>query len=250
MSGTYSPGATPPEATASAPIGATSGFTAAMASTAFIVAAPITVPRDVVRLSMASVRSSLFVVGGTISSANPAKATMPMRVPATWSSTKVRAASWAMARRLGSTSVAHIERDTSRARMIEVRPRGTSIDICGRAVARARAARLARNSATGTWRCHGRPPGQGGLDEGDAGVAEGVLALAAQLPEVGAEQQRHEQQEEQRERGRERHRYTSRPNHTSDSPAPSTKSTMLAAVTAAVTSVRSASVVTRRSMLS
>ena len=54
-----------------------------MASIAFSIAAPITVPRAVVRLSMTSISVALSVVGGTTSSAKPAKATMPMRVPAT-----------------------------------------------------------------------------------------------------------------------------------------------------------------------
>ena len=47
------------------PTGATSGFTAAMASRAFNVAAPMTVPRAVVKESITSMSAPLSVVGGT-----------------------------------------------------------------------------------------------------------------------------------------------------------------------------------------
>ena len=132
------------------PTGATSGFSAAMASIAFRVAAPIAVPRAVVRLSMTWISFDLSVVGASTNSANPVKATMPMRVPSTCPSTNARAASWATANRFGLMSVAHIERETSSARMIDVRPRATSTATWGRAVAMASTAMVARNSATGT----------------------------------------------------------------------------------------------------
>ena len=111
-----------------------------------------TVPRAVVRLSMTSISASLSVVGGTTNSAKPGEG----------DDADARALHLVLhegagrvlgdGSRLGSTSVAHIERETSRARMIEVRPSGTSTAICGRAVANASTARLARNSATGTCR--------------------------------------------------------------------------------------------------
>ena len=123
-----------------------------MASIACSVAAPITVPRAVVRLSMAFVSADLSVVGGTTSCAKLAKAMMPIRVPATWCGTKSFAAFCAAVSRFGATSVAHIEPETSRVRMIDVRLSGTSSEICGRDVAKARAAMAARNRPTGTWR--------------------------------------------------------------------------------------------------
>ena len=85
-------------------------------------------------------------------------------------------------------------------------------------------ARLARNSATGTWRRQRDRLGSAARIEGDAREAHRLLALAPQLPQVGAEQQRHEQEQEQGERRRERHRYTNLPNHSSDRAAPTTSS--------------------------
>lgn len=79
---------------------------------------------------MAIVAKSL--VGGTMISAKPAKATMPIRVLSACSSINLMAASWATERRLGSTSVAHMLRDTSMANMMVVRLRGTSPAAWGR----------------------------------------------------------------------------------------------------------------------
>ena len=60
--------------------GATSGSIWEMASTDFRIAAPIVVPRPVVRESMALIRSSRSVVGSTASWAKPEKTTSPIRV--------------------------------------------------------------------------------------------------------------------------------------------------------------------------
>ncbi len=64
-----------------------------------------------------------------------AKATMPICVPDTWSFINLSIASWATVSRLGLTSVAHILRETSRARMMVVRLNGTSVVTAGRAMA-------------------------------------------------------------------------------------------------------------------
>jgi len=58
--------------------------------------------------------------------AEPAKITRPMRAPSPCASTNSRAASCATVSRFGSTSVEHMDCDTSRARMIDVRSIGTS----------------------------------------------------------------------------------------------------------------------------
>ena len=99
-------------------LGAMSGLTSAKASIDVSTALPIAVPIDVVRPSIASVRRSRSVVGGTTTRAVSENATIPNRVPSGCSSTNDRAASVATDSRFGSTSVEHIERDTSRVRMI------------------------------------------------------------------------------------------------------------------------------------
>lgn len=99
-----------------------------MASIEVSRAAPIAVPRPVASGSSAASRRSPSVVGGTTSAAEPEKTTSPIRVPAGWSPMNERTAACAAASRLGETSVAHIERDTSSARMIDVRDWGTETD--------------------------------------------------------------------------------------------------------------------------
>ena len=66
---------------------------------------------------------------------------------------ELRAASCATASRFGWTSVEHIERETSSARMIDVRAYGTLRTTCGRPAANASATRPASNRATGRCRC-------------------------------------------------------------------------------------------------
>ena len=92
-------------------------------------AEPIAVPCPVVRPLIASSSALRSFVGGTVSSAKPEKTTRPMRTSFGCFSTKLRAASCATASRFGCTSVEHIERETSSARMIEVRAYGTSLVI-------------------------------------------------------------------------------------------------------------------------
>ena len=66
--------------------------------------------------------------------------------------TKSRTAACAAVSRLGSTSVAHIDPDTSSARIRADSETGTSTLTCGRAAARPSAASAASSSATGTCR--------------------------------------------------------------------------------------------------
>ncbi len=117
-------------------------------------AAPMAVPRPVVRESIAATSALRSVVGGTASSANPEKITRPIRAPLGWFSTNVRAASCAAVNRFGSTSVEHIDPETSRARMIDVREYGTFRSTLGRPAANPSATRLASSMATGRCRCH------------------------------------------------------------------------------------------------
>jgi hypothetical protein len=103
------------------PTGRTLWLTSAIASSPFSSAPPIAVPRPTVRPSIA-VRSALrSFVGGTTSSANPEKTTRPIRTSLGCFWTNVRVADCATASRLGSTSFEHMEPETSRARMTEVR---------------------------------------------------------------------------------------------------------------------------------
>ena len=59
-------------------------------------------------------------VGGTVTVAKPAKVTSPSREPSGCASMKSVAACWAASRRLGSTSVVHIDLETSSASRIVV----------------------------------------------------------------------------------------------------------------------------------
>ena len=66
----------------------------------------------------------MSVVGGTSTTAVPAKTTRPMRGPPAWDLMKAPADCSAAVIRLGFTSVEHIEPETSRASMIVARRRG------------------------------------------------------------------------------------------------------------------------------
>jgi hypothetical protein len=123
-----------------------------MASMPVSMAEPMAVPRAVVNVSMAVRSWSPSFVGGTISWAEPENATRPMRMSSGWDATKRAAACWATVSRLGSTSTAHIERDTSSARMMEVRPTGTVTRAWGRAAASARAPTAASSRPGARWR--------------------------------------------------------------------------------------------------
>ena len=133
-------------------IGETSALIEAIASTDLRAAAPIAVPRAVVKLSIASISCFLSVVGGTTSSAKPENATRPIRTPDGCFSTNERAAAWATVSLFGLTSVEHIDPETSNARITEVRLSGTAIIALGRALAMQRPASPTRKSATGRCR--------------------------------------------------------------------------------------------------
>ena len=83
-------------------------------------AEPMAVPRAVDTLLIASINVAGSVVGGTCSPATPAKRTRPILVPPAWDSMKAIAACWATVSRLGSTSVEHMDPDTSIASMMVV----------------------------------------------------------------------------------------------------------------------------------
>ncbi len=116
------------------------------------IAAPIVVPRPVVRVSTACRTASRSVVGETATWANPENSTRPMRVSSSCSVTNFRTASWAAPSRLGSTSVAHIEPETSTAMITAPLRTGTSASTCGRAAARPSSDRAASTSAKGACR--------------------------------------------------------------------------------------------------
>ena len=118
------------------------------------IAAPIAVPRDVEKLSMASINASLSVVGGTCIPATPANATRPIFVSPSWDSMNLMAACWATVSRLGSTSVEHIDPDTSIASMIVVELDGTGTDACGRAAPTPSVAKPRRSNRVGMSRVH------------------------------------------------------------------------------------------------
>jgi hypothetical protein len=135
--------------------GATSGSISAIASTDLRIAAPIVVPRPVVSPSTARSSASRSWVGATATCANPENTTSPMVVELSCLPMKSRTAFWAAASRLGSTSVAHIEPETSNATITADRETGTSAVTCGRAAASASSPIAARSSANGAWRRHG-----------------------------------------------------------------------------------------------
>lgn len=141
-----------PEGTS--PTGSTWPLIAAMASTDVRMADPIAVPRPVLSASSDVSSDSESVVGGTMRAADPEKATSPSRASAGWARTNARTASRAAVSRLGTTSVAHIERETSRARMTAVRCAGTSTEACGRATARPNRPTPSTRRATGRWGRH------------------------------------------------------------------------------------------------
>ncbi len=87
----------------------------------------------------------MSVVGVTSRPAMPENATSPILVPSLCPFTNLRAASIAAESRFGSTSVLHIEPETSMASRIEVLFDGTESRACGRASAPLSATRPARN---------------------------------------------------------------------------------------------------------
>ena len=130
-----------------------------------------------------------------------ARRTRPARsgCPASWARTKSRTAACAAESRLGSTSVAHIEPDTSSARITAAPDTGTSVLICGRAAARARQASDTQHQRER----HVPPPRRAGRgrrpDQRDARVRHRPPAPAPEQPQVADHEQR---QGEQRRAGR------------------------------------------------
>ena len=122
-------------------------------------AEPIAVPRAVEKLLIASISASVSVVGGTCSPATPAKATRPILVPPAWDWMKEIAAFWATVIRLGSTSVEHIDPETSMASMIVVELDATGTVACGRAAPTPSVAKPSISSSVGISRVHRVRPG-------------------------------------------------------------------------------------------
>jgi hypothetical protein len=118
------------------------------------IAEPIAVPRAVLKLSIASIKASLSVVGGTCRPATPAKATRPILVSPLCDSMKETAACWATVSRLGSTSVEHMDPETSIASMIVVELKGTGTVACGRAAPIQSVAKPRRSNRVGMSRVH------------------------------------------------------------------------------------------------
>ena len=77
-------------------------------------------------------------------------------------STNALAASWAATMRVGATSVASMERDTSMAMTMVARSRGTLTGRAGWAKAVTMKPRASRKAVAGTWRRH---PGRLGAIE-------------------------------------------------------------------------------------
>ena len=118
------------------------------------IADPIAVPRDVEKLLIAWINVSLSVVGGTCSPATPEKATSPILVLPSWDSMKEIAACWATVSRLGSTSVEHMDPETSIASMIVVESDATGTLACGRAAPMPSVAKPSIRSDVGISRVH------------------------------------------------------------------------------------------------
>ncbi len=99
------------------------------------------------------------MVGGTATWANPENTTRPIRVLPSCACTNSRTAAWAAVSRLGSTSVAHIEPDTSSATITAAPATGTSSRACGRAPATPSDASAPSTSTKGRCRRHAERAG-------------------------------------------------------------------------------------------
>ncbi|CAB4915360.1 unannotated protein [freshwater metagenome] len=95
------------------------------------IASPIAVASSSCRLSMATLTDSRSVVGGTSVVARPENDTRPRLICAGRMSTNSLAAVFIASNRLGSTSVACIDRDTSSASTTVARSRGTRTSVEG-----------------------------------------------------------------------------------------------------------------------
>src|SRR5215468_1457290 len=139
----------PPPLPVRTPVGATAGSACAMTSSEVRMAWPIAVPREVVRPSSACSSACVSWVGGTRRPAVPAKVTRPMRGPPAWELMKSLVAFSAAVMRFGSTSVEHMEPETSRASRIVADVEGTGTVTCGRAAPTPSTANPATSSAAG-----------------------------------------------------------------------------------------------------
>jgi hypothetical protein len=158
VSGSYPPPDVP--SGRSTPVAATSGLISAIASMEARMPSPMAVPREVRRVPIAASSLSLSVVGSTSSAATPENATSPTLVPFFCALMKSRAAFCAAVSRFGSTSVEHIEEDTSTASRIDEESEACSTDACGRAAPTARTTSPAANSHSGMRRRHSDRPGR------------------------------------------------------------------------------------------
>ena len=110
------------------------------------------VRRPVVRLWIASSRTSWSLVGGWTTSAKPLNATIPIWVVDPWRRTNALAACSAASSRVGSMSVEHMLPETSIARITVVLLAGTLTIATGRARATTSPPRATTNRANGRWR--------------------------------------------------------------------------------------------------
>ena len=117
---------------------------------------PVAVPRCSWKRSIAAMMSSRLVVGACTTAAVPAKETMPTFTSRGRALTKVLAASWEAMMRLGLTSVARMEPETSMASMIVRSVKGSFTTARGRAAAKSSTATAPSIRAGGTCR---RQPG-------------------------------------------------------------------------------------------
>lgn len=113
---------------------------------------PIAVRVASVRFSSASIAGCRSCDGGAATVVWPAKVTTPTSKPSGRPSTKRTAAREAASSRLGSTSVASIDRETSTATTTVARSRGTRTSASGRPAARASSTKDSSSSEAGRWR--------------------------------------------------------------------------------------------------
>jgi hypothetical protein len=130
-----------------------------IASSEVKTASPIAVDSCNCRLSIARFTESRSSVGGTSTLALPPNATSPRLMRPGSRSTNDLAADSAAAMRVGSTSVACIDRDTSMAIITVARSRGTRTAVEGRATPRE--STVSAMSSSAKVRCR-RQPGRRG----------------------------------------------------------------------------------------
>ena len=215
--------------------GATFGSSSAIASIDRRIADPIVVPRPVVTASRAARSSSRWIVGATASCANPEKTTRPIFVSPSCPCTNDRTAACAALNRFGRTSVAHIDPDTSSARMIVALDDGTS--------ARTSAGRGEPQQPQGAQHQGDRHvppprprPDTRGPQQRDVREAHRLPPSTPQLPDVDAEQHRHERQSTSSIAAARTTRQTTRPCRSTDTVAPPSSSSAPSAATHEVTS--------------